>query len=165
MIHRTTCGFPLSSCCVKAVIFWISPFDLRDCISFLLTIFFPLCVSIGPFLLNSCHFYNLQRNKTRWASARRRSESPESTVPDTAPPSESSCARSRSASTPPTVVPSAERTPSSALALVSGTASPAARSLPVVPTLSPQLPPSPSAVPSVVCERLLRSRHKNVAEF
>lgn len=125
------------------------------------TIFIPLLSSIPAQL----SIFKPQINKTRWASARRRSESPESTVPDMAPPSVSSCARSRSASTPPTVVPSAVRTPSSALAPVSGTASLAARSSPAVPTPSPQLPPSLSAVPSAVCERLPRSRHKFVADF
>jgi len=96
----------------------------------------------------SCH--SLTNIETKWASAPRRSESPESTEPDMGPPCVSLCARSRSASTPPTVVHSAARTLSSAPVLGSGTASPAERSWLEEPTPSPQPPPSLFAVPLAV---------------
>jgi hypothetical protein len=77
-------------------------------------------------------------NYLKWVSAQRRSESPESTVPDTVVPSESSVARSRFLRTAPTVASFAERTRSSELVLESGNADRAVRWSLVVHTHSPR---------------------------
>jgi hypothetical protein len=95
------------------------------------------------FLFSVTDFFNL----SKWESVPKRSESPESTEPDTVLLSVSLCERSRSLSIRLTSVSSAERTLSRELALESGTADLAARPLLEAPTLFPLLLPSLSAVP------------------
>ena len=118
-----------------------------------------ICVCAVQFLFNhhiccllTCLSFLFLRfkNQSKWVSARRRSESPESTEPDMVPHSVRSPERWKSPSTQHTIVSFAERTPLDVLAPEFGIADHAERWSLEVPTLSPQPVPFKHAVTSIV---------------